>query len=53
MEIIVERKPTTGRFDRACVVCGETYNGWNMYRCHDCERLNVTIVEAWLAEYGL
>lgn len=43
--IIVNAKPTSGKRDRICRICGYEYNGWNMYVCHSCERVGGYIVE--------
>jgi hypothetical protein len=45
MIIILTDKPTTGRMDRVCHVCGDTYNGWNFVACRECEAAHNYTVE--------
>ena len=48
ISIHVADKPQTGRFDRICKACGDSYFGFNMYICQDCERSRrFKIVEDW------
>jgi hypothetical protein len=45
MIITITEKPTTGRMDRVCHKCGDTYNGWNFAVCKSCERAGGYTVE--------
>lgn len=48
MIITILDKPRSGRFDRICLKCGESYFGYNMYVCRECEnRGGYTIEEEW------
>lgn len=48
MLIRLTEKPTTGRIDRICKVCGDNYNGWNFVVCRECEiDANYTVSHEW------
>ena len=47
MIIIISEKPDFGNLQRTCKVCSETYQGWDMYLCHECTTVPVDIIETW------
>lgn len=48
MTIVIVEKPQSGRIDRICKICGDSYFGWNFVACKNCEQShNYTVEYRW------